>query len=94
MHLLSIICRPQNTQVLYTKIKDKKRKRDDEEEEENQETEEVEHEEEEKQFYILLDIECTQDTGRRQPNLLVAMTSEEDQTHSFGGESCLKDFCS
>lgn len=67
-------------------IKDKKRKRDDDEESEEAE--------EEDQFYIYFDIECMQDTGRHEPNLLVAMTSDEDQPHIFEGRSCVKDFCS
>ena len=78
------------------KIKDKKRKRDDDEEEDkDEETRKVdEEEEEEDQFYIYFDIECTQDTGHHEPNLLVAMTSDEDRPYVFEGGSCVKDFWS
>ena len=48
--------------------------------------------EEEPPLFVYFDIEARQDTGNHVANLLVAETDQNDEQHSFWGESCIEDF--
>ena len=42
--------------------------------------------------FVFFDIECHQETGHHEPNLLCAETSFCDKTFTFHGEDCVPDF--
>ena len=42
--------------------------------------------------FVFFDIECRQETGRHEPNLLCAETSFCDKTFTFRGDDCVPDF--
>ena len=67
-------------------------KEEEEREEENSVGEEEEEEEEEPPLFVYFDVEARQDTGNHVANLLVAEMDQNDQQHSFRGESCIEDF--
>ena len=48
--------------------------------------------EEEPPLFVYFNIEACQDTGNHVANLLVAETDQNDEQHSFWGESCIEDF--
>ena len=48
--------------------------------------------EEEPPLFVYFDVEARQDTGIHEANLVVAETDQNDEQHSFRGESCIEDF--
>lgn len=74
-------------------LKEEKKKKREEQQAKRKKPRVAVEEEDKEPLHVFFDIEAMQTQERHKANLLIAEKEEEEASHAFRGQRCVKDFC-